>query len=133
MANTPASRRYLEQYLLSQRAQKTKGLVAEGRTLLATPAFDIYRDPLQQAEQLDLLWADFFATGNPADVVRIASTLFSEREVATAARWSLTSNGTRSPTVRRLLQAAAKESESPAVRTQLERICKEIENAVPTH
>lgn len=133
MANTPASRRYLEQYLLSQRAQKTKGLAAEARTLLATPAFDIYRDPLRQANQLDLLWADFFATGNPTDVMRIALTLSSEQEVSTAARWSLTSNGARSPTVRRLLQAAAKESESPVVRTKLEHICNEIENAVPTH
>jgi hypothetical protein len=133
MANTPASRRCLAQYLLSKRAQKTKGLAAQGRALLATPAFDIYRDPLRRAEQLDLLWADFFATGNPVDVARIASTLSSESEVATAARWSLTSNGGRFPTVRRLLQAAAKESESPVVRAQLEHICNEIENEVPTH
>lgn len=131
MANTPASRRCLEQYLRSARAQKIRGLAAEGRALLATPAFDIYRDSLRRPDQLDLLWADFFATGNPADVARIASVLSSDRELATAARWSLTSNGVRFPTVRRLIQAAAKENESPAVRAQLGRIGNDIENKVP--
>jgi hypothetical protein len=133
MANTPASRRCLAQYLRSERALKIKGLAAEGRTLLATPAFDIYHGPLQRPDQLDLLWADFFATGNPADVARIASALSSDMELATAARWSLTSNGVRSPTVRRLIQAAAKEDESPAVRTQLGRIGNDIEAEIPKH
>lgn len=133
MANTPASRRCLEQYLRSERAQKITGLAAEGRTLLGTPAFDIYRDSLRRPDQLDMLWADFFATGNPADVARIALTLTSDTELATAARWSLTSNGVRSPTVRRLIQAIAKENESPAVRTQLGRIGNDIDNEVPKH
>jgi hypothetical protein len=133
MANTPASRRYLEQYLRSERAQKITGLAAEGRALLSTPAFDIYRDPIRLPDQLDMLWADFFATGNPTDVARIASALTSDIELASAARWSLTSNGVRSPTVRRLIQVAAKDSISPAVRAQLERIENDINNEAPKH
>lgn len=133
MANTTASRRCLERYLRSARAQKIKGLAAEGRVLLATPAFDIYRDLLQQPGHLDVLWADFFATGNPDDATRIASALAIDMDLATAARWSLTSNGVRFPTVRRFLQAAAKENESPAVRAQLERIGNDIDKEVPKH
>jgi hypothetical protein len=60
---------------------------------------DIWTDSINAAEQLDLLWADFFATGNERSIQRIISVLKNIKStdnntmmIASAAKWSLTSN-----------------------------------------
>ncbi|HEX5168228.1 MAG TPA: hypothetical protein VFW11_03585 [Cyclobacteriaceae bacterium] len=63
---------------------------------------DIWADPIIGAAQLDLLWADFFATGNEKSVMRIISVLkdlnssdYNVKMIAGSAKWSLTSNAIR--------------------------------------
>lgn len=123
MANTATSQRYLDAYLRSGRAEKVKDTET-----FNTPPFNIYRDSITQPEHLDLIWADFFATGNPADIRRIASALSVGGPLATAAKWSLTSNGVRYPNPRRLVQSEAKENPHPEVRHQLALIVTEMAN-----
>ena len=114
IANTATSRRYLDAYLHSGKAKKVKGSES-----LTTPPFNIYRDSITQPEHLDLIWADFFATGNPGNIQRIASVLSEGGPLAAAAKWSLTSNGIRYPKPRRLIQSEANEHPRPDIRNQL--------------
>jgi|GEM_PF-5711870 hypothetical protein len=60
---------------------------------------NIWTDPIVEAEHLDMLWADFFATGNEGSIKKIITKLsdldsknYVDKVTAGSAKWSLTSN-----------------------------------------
>ena len=114
MADTPYGQKTLEKYLQLESSKKYKNDGFQNEH-----PFNIYRDAITAASQLDLIWADFFATGNPADIKRIASTLDADGSVAEAAQWSLISNGIRYKKVRQELLMELANNESSTLRQKL--------------
>jgi len=91
---------------------------------------DILADPIISSAQLDILWADFFATGNEKSVIRIISVLKdlnstepSSKMIAGSAKWSLTSNAIRHDRVLSICKTQKENSELD-LRKALEEIVK---------
>lgn len=124
MTNTPLSRATLEKYLqLDSKKYESDGTENER-------PFDIYKDPIGDPSDLDMIWADFFATGNPSDIQRIISVLLEKTPSSNAAKWSLTSNGTRYKRVYEVLQSEWTLHKNEAVGKELSIILDEIEKSL---
>jgi hypothetical protein len=70
--------------------------------LMSEKYVDIWSEPVAYPQHLDMLWADFFATGSEKDVEKIIgklsdieSTDYNAKMVAGSAKWSLTANAIR--------------------------------------
>jgi hypothetical protein len=91
---------------------------------------DIWADPIIGAAQLDILWADFFATGNDKSILKIISVLkdvnssdHNSKIIAGSAKWSLTSNAIRHDKVLSICQNQ-KDNADKELMTVLDEIVK---------
>lgn len=82
-----------------QRQDNIKKYTSEFDQLKAEKFIDIWVDPISHPELLDMLWTDFFATGNEESIKRIISKLADlssgnqfDMVTAGSAKWSLASN-----------------------------------------
>ena len=89
-------------------------------------SYDIYNDTINDFSHLDLIWSDFFATGNPKDIKRIISVILADNELSNAAKWSLTSNGINYKKVYQIILSESKETKNDLIRKKLGLIQKDI-------
>jgi len=121
MANTAYSKNILNTYMQLESSKKYK---SDGKE--KERPYNIYTDSIKYASNLDLIWADFFATGNPEDIKRIISTLPVNNKISDAAKWSLTSNGIQYKKVYQIIQSESKENTNAVIRKKLILILKDI-------
>lgn len=121
MANTSYSKEILDRYMQLESSKKYK---SDGKE--KERPYDIYKDSILYASNLDLIWADFFATGNPEDIKRIISTLTVNNKISDAAKWSLTSNGIHYKKVYQIIQSESKVNSNVVIRKKLVLIMKDI-------
>lgn len=123
MANTTYSKIIMDKYLQLESSQKYKSDGIEKER-----PYDVYNDPISDPSHLDLIWADFFATGNPLDIKRIISVLQSNNSISNAAKWSLTSNGIHYKKVYQIIQSESTENTNDLIRKKLVLIMKDMNN-----
>ncbi|MCR6642491.1 MAG: hypothetical protein NVV82_26755 [Sporocytophaga sp.] len=92
---------------------------------------DIWTDPIRHPEHLDMLWADFFATGNEESVKKIISKLSDlnsnnqfDQVTAVSAKWSLISNSIQHQRVLEICMAV-RESYDNKIEEALDKIIEE--------
>lgn len=86
--------------------QNTEKYNADFDRFKAVKFLDIWADSIHHPEHLDMLWADFFATGNEQSVKKIITKLsdldspdYFDVATAGSAQWSLASNARHHPKV----------------------------------
>jgi hypothetical protein len=94
--HTDFSNKLLDEFLKQSNVKKYDAAFKE---LRAEKFVDIWTDPIIYPEHLDMLWTDFFATGNEESIRKIISKLSDLNSTdpfalaaAGSAQWSLTSN-----------------------------------------
>ncbi|MDB5256791.1 MAG: hypothetical protein JWM14_1486 [Chitinophagaceae bacterium] len=122
-ANTLYSKIILKEYLASDYAASYKKINRE------KPPFNIYKDTISDPSHLDLVWADFFATGNAEDIQRIISVLSQNDELSEAARWSLTSNAIHYKKVKEILNNENKHTTDEKTKKWLNKILSDVSHA----
>jgi hypothetical protein len=97
--HTDFSIKLLDKFLVQDNIKKYDAAFDRMR---AEKFIDIWTDSINHPEHLDMLWTDFFATGNEESIKKIISKLsdlnsMNDFDVATAgsAKWSLISNSIR--------------------------------------
>jgi hypothetical protein len=127
--NTEFSLKTLEKFKNLEQLSKYE---KEFDALLNQNPLNIYEDPITQAIHLDMLWADFFATGSTTSVERIITKLSDiksdnavDKIVAGSARWSLTSNSIHHERVFQTCEKQREETEDIKIRKSLDEILKE--------
>jgi hypothetical protein len=92
----------------------------------------IYTDPITKAEHLDMLWADFFATGNEESIKKIITKLIDidsanpvDKVTAGSAKWSLTSNSIRHDRVFETCKTQRADIADNKIKMTLDEIIKE--------
>lgn len=121
MANTTSSKALMERLLEDKGKKNRKGDQNESEK-----PFDIYNDPISDPTELDMIWADFFATGNSEDIKRIIKVLPSNNMISNAAKWSLTSNGIHYKKVFSIIQLESIENDNELIRKMLKELLIEI-------
>lgn len=102
--------------------------------ILAMPAPNIFNDQIKDPALLDMLWANFLATGDSAAVKRIISVLHFKKDghgmdilIAGAAEWSLSSNAIQHRKVYEICKEELKNSDGETKKI-LEEIIKKVDN-----
>lgn len=121
MANTAYSNAILKEYIASEHGKKFKS-----DSLEFTIPFDIYNDPITEPAHIDYIWADFFATGNTDNILRIISALRTDSMNSDAAKWSLINNGIQFKEVYEILDYQSKEVSDQYLKKKLLQILAEI-------
>jgi len=92
---------------------------------------NIWTDPIVEAEHLDYLWADFFATGNEQSIRKIITKLIDlnskdqvDKITANSAKWSLTSNAITHDTVFQVCNEERETIKDKKIRKALDEIIK---------
>jgi hypothetical protein len=118
-----------------QNLKSVKRYRSDFEALQKTELPDLLNDPVEHPHHLDMLWADFFATGSELAVLKIItnlSELESEHpfEVATAgsAKWSLTSNGIQHDAVHAIIRKRIDDEPNELIKSTLQQIIEQIEN-----
>ena len=108
-----ATVKQISAWLETEKAEQTVEMLKKVRDQLKSSNRQLPRDtPVRNSKDLDLLWADFFATGEYAPISRLLDVL--EMEVIApgvlhAARWSLESNMKTHPKLVELIKKHLKE------------------------
>lgn len=121
MANTSYCNFIMDKYLQLEHNKKYKSERIKNKN-----SYDIYNDTINDFSHLDLIWSDFFATGNPKDIKRIISVILADNELSNAAKWSLTSNGINYKKVYQIILSESKETKNDLIRKKLGLIQKDI-------
>lgn len=104
----------------------TDASVREALPVLATQKVpDLLAATPTSPDQLDMLWAQFFATGNRACVVRLLEAAGGDGLVAATARWSVTGNARNHPAVRDTVEAFLANTATPKQAPRIQEILKE--------
>lgn len=127
--NTEFSFKMLENFKNLDQLQKFE---KEFDALLNSKPLNIYEDPITQPMHLDMLWADFFATGSTSSVERIITKLSdldshdgTDKIVAGSARWSLTSNAVHHEKVFQSCENQRNEADDVVIQKALDEILTE--------
>jgi hypothetical protein len=131
LIHTDHSIKLLDEFLKPDRMEVYQG---EFKKLNKQKFTDLWSDRITSPEHLDLLWADFFATGNERSIKKIISNLSEldskdPYELATAgsAQWSLTSNAISHDKVLQICKAE-QQSADQEFRAPLNEIVTRAEN-----
>lgn len=131
-AHTDFSIKLLNKFL---KQSNTKKYSSDFNKLKREKFINIWNDPITHPDQLDMLWTDFFATGNEKSVRKIISKLADlnsgspfDQATASSAQWSLTSNSIQHQRVLEIC-TLERESASGAIRQALEKIIEVANNA----
>jgi hypothetical protein len=125
MANTEYSKVIMDTYLQLESSKKFKSDGEEKK-----PPFNIYNDLITDAHHLDIIWADFFATGNPEDIKRIISVLNKNNEISGASKWSLTSNGIQYKKIRQIILSESTSNSNDLIKKKLISIVNDINSEI---
>jgi hypothetical protein len=103
LVNNTESKALLGKAQNSWQSEQLQGIIARR---IAHPHDDLYSISVKSPQVLDMLWASFFATGDPIPVQKIISVLHLQKDghgeeimVGGAANWSLKSNAEQHPKV----------------------------------
>lgn len=98
-------------------------------SILNQQPLDLFNAEIVSPDHLDMLWCDFFATGNEASIERISTKLKDlksedavQKVTAGSARWSLISNSVQHDRVYQICQKLAETTADPELKAQLETI-----------
>lgn len=102
-------------------------------SLLKTKPKDLFNEPITNPSELDMLWANFFATGKEKSILKIIKVLenidsenYNEKILASAARWSLRNNAYIHKEIYNIVSNKAKK-ENQALKNELNSILKEVD------
>ena len=132
MVNSEESRALIKK---AEAEWKSEGLKNAIKKAISSSVSDIFKEPVHEAEHLDMLWATFLATGDKEPVRKIISALHLledghgiEIVVGGAARWSLISNALQHKIVYQVCKEELAKSEG-ATKRILEEIISEVDKS----
>lgn len=112
IAGDEQTNKQLDSWLAIEKNPDTLKALVETKRIVTTPKREMNRDrAVRTGKDLDMLWADFFATGEYAPISRILDSFESNVPpgVKNAARWSLESNMKSHPKLVKLVKDHLKE------------------------
>lgn len=112
IAGDEQTRKQIDTWLSSEKNEQTVKALEETKQILSAPKRPLNRDRAAKSpKDLDMLWADFFATGEYAPISRLLDVFDATLPpgVQYAARWSLESNLKQHPKLQELVQKHLKE------------------------
>jgi len=128
IAGDDQTKKQLDTWLAGEKNEQTLKALEETKRILTAPKREMNRDrAVRTGKDLDMLWADFFATGEYAPISRILDTFESNVPpgVKSAARWSLESNLKEHPKLVKLIKEHLKER-SEANKAEVEKLLENV-------
>lgn len=131
LVDSPRSRELLERAVTQWGVQPARQFPPMEGMTVDIPT-DLFAAPIRHPAHLDMLWADFFATGESAPIKKILSALALQDSgespgvvLSEVAEWSLTSNSLQHERVDQICRAELAHSEG-TTRRLLERIVENV-------
>lgn len=129
IAGDDQTKKQLETWLAGEKNADTVKALEETKRIIAAPKREMNRDrAVRTGKDLDMLWADFFATGEYAPISRILDTFDSNVPpgVKSAARWSLESNMRNHPKLVKLVKENLKDRKEVS-KTEAKKLLEKVE------
>lgn len=130
VAGDDQTKKQLDTWLAGEKNPETLKALEETKRIITAPKREMNRDrAVRTGKDLDMLWADFFATGEYTPVSRILDAFESNVPpgVKSAARWSLESNLKQHPKLVKLVKEHLKDRGEKS-KAEAEKILEKMEN-----